>query len=163
MQINAKNFGKNGENPDYKNEKRGKIYAFHLLAKRDYLSQELKNKLVQKSYDEKTAQNVVKELEEKGFLNDLRVAQNLIDFYKEKKGENWIRQKLMQKGLRNFDGLDFENYDFNHIIRNVIGRYKLVKKQDIDLKLRAKIYRFLISRGYKNTGKILEQIMENLA
>lgn len=146
----------------YKTIERAKSYAFHLLAKRDYISEELKSKLLSKNYSLKTAQEVVDFMQEKGFLDDLRTAQNLIDFYKDKKGENWIKQKLMQKGVNNFEDLDFENKDFSNIIRNTISKYKLKNSQDLDVNTRAKIYRFLMGRGYKNVSNIVRQIEEKL-
>ena len=84
--------------------KKIKSVALRLLAKRDYYRQELKQKLLQKGFDENQIDKVLDELEEKGYIND----DKLIHRHKElsiQKGKSplYLRKKLYQKGISQID------------------------------------------------------------
>lgn len=84
--------------------KKIKSAALRLLAKRDYYRQELKQKLLQKGFDENQIDKVLDELEEKGYIND----DNLIQRHKElaiQKGKSplYLKKKLYHKGISQID------------------------------------------------------------
>jgi len=81
-----------------------KSEAFKLLSKRDYFSEELKRKLIQKGFPEKEVEETILYLKKEGYLDDKK----LLERYKElsiQKGESSIklRAKLYRKGVTDLE------------------------------------------------------------
>jgi hypothetical protein len=74
--------------------------ALRLLDFKDRTSEELKNRLIKKGFEEGAVHEVILRLEESGILDDKRYAalytQSKLD---SGKGSRWIRQKLLEKGI----------------------------------------------------------------
>jgi len=81
-----------------------KSEAFKLLSRRDYFSEELKRKLIQKGFSESEVDEIIKYLKEEGYLDD----EKLLERYKElsiEKGESFLKlkSKLYRKGIKDLD------------------------------------------------------------
>lgn len=74
-------------------------FAFRLLAKRDYFTEELKNKILQKGAAPEEADEIIEYISKFNYLNDIKVMESFVSEIKAKgKGTNYLRQKLYEKG-----------------------------------------------------------------
>ena len=137
-------------------------YFYSILAKKDYSEQELYDKAVFKGGDQAQIKEVIEEFKQKKYIDDTRLYENIIEEYKDRKGFLWIKQKLQARKISsevmvNFSNeLIFENQNTNLI------KTKLSKKYDIDdwkivpTDKKQKILRYLVSKGYVNPVKIIQ-------
>lgn len=145
-------------------------YFLNLLKVRDYSEKILVEKALSKNYSPEEIQESINYLLEKNFLNDLRLAENLVQKYKNQKGLNWIKQKLVQKGiskeniefaLKNLKQADLK--PSNDLKKKIENKYKLNFSdwQNVDQNTRLKVNRFLQSRGYLNSFEIINNWIKN--
>ncbi|NPA53272.1 MAG: regulatory protein RecX [Aquificae bacterium] len=88
---------------------KAKSYAFQLLSKKDYFSEELKRKLSQKGFNEEEIEKTIQYLQEKNYLNDEELKKRYIQKYLEKgKSLVYIKNKLFQKGINSNINISFE-------------------------------------------------------
>jgi SOS response regulatory protein OraA/RecX len=74
-------------------------YFFNILKTRDYSLAQLKYKAKQKNLDTNDTKQALDYLVSHNLINDQRLAQNLLEYYKGQKGKNYLQQKLLQKGI----------------------------------------------------------------
>ena len=72
-------------------------YFLSILGKKEYSVGELVFKGLTKTYSDQEIQEVISWLLERNFVNDQRLAENLVESYKLKKGRSWISQKLQAR------------------------------------------------------------------
>lgn len=126
--------------------------ALDLLSFKDYTSFEIKNKLLKIGYSEDVLINVFEKLKEYNFINDEKYAINYVEYAKKykKHGKTKILYSLKQKGISSsiLNNLDFnDDVELEYAIK--LGEKKLSTLQNIDRK-KDKIYRYLLSKGYKS-------------
>src|SRR4051812_32879737 len=127
-------------------------YAIALLARRDYSSRELRQKLADRGYVEIAIEPVVEELLATNKLNDERYGQNVVA-YRARRGHGpvRIRNHLMKSGLGRMaidDAVKGEDApDFLALARATRAR-KFGPELPIDRKERARQARFLQYRGF---------------
>ena len=81
-------------------KERAKRYVAFLLAKLDYSTDALRKRLTEHLVSPATTDALLQDLIQKGYLNDERYAQTLIQFYRNRgMGDRLIRTKLLAKGL----------------------------------------------------------------
>jgi SOS response regulatory protein OraA/RecX len=81
-------------------EKAALKYAFRVLGRRSYFSQELQVKLQAKGFSEDTVEKTILYCQTKGYLNDQAKTERLIIQEQQKgRGPKWIAAKLQAKGL----------------------------------------------------------------
>jgi len=122
-------------------------YAVKLLKIRDRTENELKEKLIEKGYDVKKIDEVLKKLKNYSFINDEKFVVNYI--------ENQIKKcknlKLIIEELKNkfkVDGKLLNNINFEGIRKQLIENVvKLIKKK-YSLHNLQKIQNFLLSKGF---------------
>ncbi len=119
---------------------KAKAEAFKLLSKRDYLSEELKRKLIQKGFSEEEVEETILYLKKEGYLND----EELIKRYKElsiQKGESplKLRSKLYRKG---FTDLEFSYEEELESALNLL-KNKFKKEKNYP-----NVVKFLKNRGF---------------
>jgi len=102
-------------------------------------------------------------------VNDRRLAENLLEYYKSNKGVVWLRQKMRQRQipteiieqvLQNYSGQP----DISNLKQLLAKKYQISSWQNsnqIDLKTKRKIVNFLSNRGYPNPYNLLQQIFDN--
>jgi len=129
-------------------------YAISLLARRDYSSKELKQKLALRGYTEHAYEVVVDDLVSMNKVNDERYGQNLVA-YRARRGHGpaRIRNHLQKSGLTRAaidDAVKGEDApDFLALARATRAR-KFGPGVPKDRKERAKQARFLQYRGFSN-------------
>ena len=140
------------ENSQLDEQEQKKIYNYclYLLNRKDYGINELKKKLKQKEYNDENILDVLKKLIELKYLDDARVAQNLITSYSnKKKSQRYIKQKLIEKGFKQ-SLIDELFLEYNQEADNaVIIAKKLLLKTDMNVKEEIeKYFRKMASRGF---------------
>jgi regulatory protein len=105
-----------------------------------------------------------KYIEEKGIYDEEKIVKALIKHYQEKKkGNRYIESLLLQKGYSKDIVKDLlkENIgeDPNETIKELIEK-KLGKGDKSDMKLKARVYRYVLSRGfdYEDISKVWKAI-----
>jgi SOS response regulatory protein OraA/RecX len=140
-------------------------YFLNLLKARDYSVKSLIEKGKKKEYEELEIQQAIDFLLKNNFLNDLRLAKNIIQKYKDEKGFNWIKQKLFLKGISKADIQqalsEFEIQEFQPSLKlkqRLENKYKIDFRNwsEIEQKTKQKVILFLQSRGYLNALEIIQ-------
>jgi regulatory protein len=129
-------------------------YAVGLLARRDYSTQELKQKLKDRGYTEHAREVVVDDLESMNKINNERFSQNVVA-YRARRGHGpaRIRSQLHKSGIAR-SAIDEavkgeEAPDFLALARSVRAR-KFGAEIPADRKERARQARFLQYRGFSS-------------
>lgn len=137
--------------------------ALKLLTIRDYTEKEIYIKLCRKKYDKNIANDVVKELIKKGYLNDEEYAEKWINniAFSKSIGINGVKYQLLKKGisyniitdkLNNYNEYEAVLYAVNKKLRQI--KYKKHEKN----KIKPIISRFLQRKGF--TYDIIVKILE---
>jgi regulatory protein len=134
-------------------------YFLNLLGKRDYSCYQLNKKGNLKKFEQTDIDYAINWLIEYNYVNDERLAINLIEFYNGQKGEQWFKMKLSQKGIdqeiikKLLSELKIEP---NAEIKDRLAqKLKIDSWQNLDIKQKNKIIYFLSSRGFSNPFGIL--------
>lgn len=133
-----------------------KSYLFKLLARRDHARKELQRKARQKDFPDEVIENVLNELNDKGYLNEKSFAEK---FTADKfKLNNWgpikIRAQLFQKGVskttidQTVDTF-FEDQELGETYLNlVLKRKRRFLKEEDNYKRKKKIFDYLNRKGF---------------
>lgn len=132
-----------------------KDYCLRLLGRRDHSSKELIDKGLQKGLDKKTLEEVTRELEEKGYIDNLEFARRYTreKYHVNNWGEHKIQTHLFKKGIPRS-----QIYTVLEEILSDEASYqameKLIKKRSAHFKRaeantrKEKIHRYLAGRGF---------------
>jgi SOS response regulatory protein OraA/RecX len=141
-------------------------YFLNLLKVRDYSKKALIEKAKIRGYLDDQIQESLDYLLEKGFLDDYRLAKNLIEKYKGIKGPFWIKQKLNLKGIEKEtiekvwqeSNLDLIKPS-QKLKEKIENKYKIkfTDWQFLESKTKNKIYNYFQTKGYSNILEILKQ------
>ncbi|XWN37906.1 MAG: regulatory protein RecX [Balneola sp.] len=139
-------------------------YLIRLLGRRDHAGHELKLKGIKKSYDSEVLDEIISELEDKGYINNYAFAKKYThDKFKFNNwGPNKIRTQLLSKKIdkRTIEQVFEEEFDYNSKINTI---KQLIEKKRPSLlrtdqeKRRKKIFDFLFRKGY-DSSIILKEI-----
>lgn len=135
--------------------------AMDILSKKAVTKKALLNSLIKKEYDKELCKNVIEELEEIGYIDDLsfaiRYAEDAFEF--KKHGKKRIEADLYKKGISREtidEALNECKFDFSDNIDEIIkSRFKGADFSDYNVK--NKIIRYLAYRGY-NMSDIMSSI-----
>jgi len=138
--------------------------ALRLLARRDYSRAELAAKLNQRGFAARQIAQAIVECERMRYLDDTRFCHNYAAYLR-RKGYGLLRivPLLEKKGLADALVIDAVSQHFNHCTQVDDCRRVLVKKMrleglsEINIALRARLYRFLLNRGFATAviGEVL--------
>lgn len=140
-----------------------KNYFLNILVKKDYSYKELFDKGVLKGFDIKQIEQIIDELISRNFLNDLRLAQNIVDSYKGKKGKMWLKQKLtqrkvssdsVQKVLSNLESIPDDN-----LKQKIAKKYGVTDWRNLETSQKQKILQYLERQGFTDVWKMLKDWM----
>lgn len=134
-----------------------KSYFMKLLGRRDHARKELFTKALRKKYPKEVINNVLDELEQKGYLNEAGFAEK---FAKEKSRLNkWgpakIKAHLFKKGISNTVAEKsiekaFENEDLKETFLNlVLKRKRRFLREEDPYKRKKKVFDHLARKGYR--------------
>ncbi len=135
-------------------------YFIYILAKRDYTSQELIDKALDKGYSGAETKAAIASLKEMNYVDDHRFVETALHTYKGQKGYFWITQKLRRRKVpesiieQELDGVEFEVDD--NFKAKVQHKYKLESFADLDFKLKSKILNYISRQGFRNSMQILQ-------
>lgn len=128
-------------------------YALRLIEFRDRTQKELRDRLLEKGYDENTIEDEIEFLKSYGYINDTRYAERFVsDAINLKKwGKIRIRTELLRKGIER-DVIDntiedaFEEIEDDRVLLQMKTRFK---NSDLsNIKERTRIFNFFIRRGF---------------
>lgn len=142
--------------------------SFRYLSGRNHSKYELKIKLQKKQYNVDLILKVLRELEQQGFVDDEKFAN---DYYssqiRRKKGLLQIKANLGKKGVNReiIEAVTSNREDDQVYLNNalIIAKKKadLLKKRQLDsAKIKQKLFQFLASRGF--TTNIIFETLERL-
>jgi|688.fasta_scaffold72321_2 regulatory protein len=138
-------------------------YFLFILGKKDYSCAEITKKGLEKNYSKEEVQANLKVLIERNFVNDLRLAENIIHSYQSKKGINWIQQKLKTR-LVNPEIINTvlaqnePTPDLAKLKQKLIRKYKIQDFSQIDYPLKNKLVGYLSNHGFRNAYQLLADL-----
>lgn len=116
---------------------------------------EIRDKLQLKEFDESTIEKTIQFLIEYGFLDDSKFAKMYIKDRIRNQGRNKIKYSLIQKGVNKylidevFEGLDKSEEEDRGFLLCEKKYLSLCKREDEDFKIKNKLIRYLLGRGYE--------------
>jgi len=143
---------------------RGKRRVMYLLAKQDYPRAQLESKLKQDGYSNDHIAKILMKFEEKGFINDERLAVNKVNQYKRYKSKREIEYVLRNKGFDSSmvkeaikEEISEEN-EFESALSLVRKKFDTKRSNLEIIELKQKIYGFLGRKGF--TMKICQRVIK---
>jgi regulatory protein len=144
-------------------------YCLGILAKKDYSRLEIVQKLQTRGFAQSIIYETVQYLETKNFINDERIANNLVEYYYGQKGKNWIKQKMHQRMLNPqiveqiLQDLKSEvNYlsveQIRSLKRILEKKYNFTEWKELDYQTKTKIFQFLLRRGFTQPLALLNYL-----
>ena len=136
-------------------------YIIKILGLKDYSVKELLNKASKLGYKIEDIQSILDQLVKDNWINDERLAENLVECYSGRKGKSWLQQKL---GMRLIDRETIakvlnqtEIVPDQKFKKQVETKYKVKFGEYIEPKVKQKIIAFVAGRGFGNVFGILRQ------
>lgn len=131
--------------------------AFRLLGRRQHSSSELSRKLWNKDYEQKLIDEVIEDLQNKGYLDDKEFIRAFVA--EKSKTKNWsvkrIKGELFKRGIASklidamLNGQTVES-DSENVMKLANKKYKVLLKRNLDRKeLRNKLSSYLFSKGFE--------------
>lgn len=122
-----------------------------------YVSKMLKSEkqvrqyLCKYNYSQQAINESIEKLKSYGYINDEYFANLIIQGNKDKKGKNYIKKQLIQKGIgKDSIGELLENLEDNpHACQDQAKKWLKGKELPLDANNKAKLYRFLIGKGFE--------------
>ncbi|MFZ0454702.1 MAG: RecX family transcriptional regulator [Ignavibacteriaceae bacterium] len=131
--------------------------AFRYLGRRLLSENELRLKLKLKKYDENIIDEIIEDLKEKDYLNDMEFANvfSSENIRNKSWGKNKVKAELMRRGVDNeiISQVLLEKFpegnDLNNAIELAQKKYLLLSRRILEQKkIKEKIISFLFSKGY---------------
>lgn len=124
-------------------------YIIYLLSRRDYSEQELRQKMIQKSYLENEIEQAIYDAQSNNWQSDERFCESYIRYRSSAGfGAKKIQQELQMKGVSNkiiSQKLDESEIDWYNLAQKVFNKKKPLHW---DLKAKQKMWRFMLGRGF---------------
>lgn len=145
---------------------KAKNSALKVIEKTYKTEKEMREKLIEKGYDEDIIKRVVAFLKEYSFIDDLKYAQMYVKDKIGTKGKSKIKFELSRKGISEdilYSILDnsTEEKEYQGARTAALKKYNLIIKSESDRnKIYQKLTRFLISRGY--AYDVVKEIIRNI-
>ncbi len=130
--------------------------ALRLLSRRSHSKFELKVKLLKKKFEKERIQKVLSDLEDKGYLDDQKFAEELVSerLNRKKDGINKIRNSLYQKGVKKeiIESVLESEIDENEMIDSAMKlaekKINLLSNVEDTLKRKQKLISYLSNKGF---------------
>ena len=136
-------------------------YYYKLISSRDYSRQELIDKAVSKGWKMEEVNESIENLIKHKFIDDRRLAENIIEHKSPYYGPRWVSSKLMTRKIDKdiMAELDIPNDpDMNYISKIINSKYA---GHTEDYKIKNKALAWLSRRGFLNVYELYNQISEN--
>ncbi|MGD8426850.1 MAG: RecX family transcriptional regulator [Balneolaceae bacterium] len=146
-----------------------KSYLLKLLGRRDHARKELLTKALRKEYSKEVIENILDELEKKGYLNDTGFAEKFASDKSRlnKWGPKKIKAHLYRKGISKRIAEQsvkkaFEEKNLEETFLNLVLKHKrrFLREED-EFKRRKKVFDHLARKGYRSSDihKYLDVLM----
>jgi regulatory protein len=142
--------------------------AFRLLGRRQHASSELKRKLWNKDYEQKLIEEVIEDLQKKGYLDDKEFIR--VFLAEKSKTKNWsnkkIKSELIRRGLTSkLIDETLNNQPIDEDIENAMKlakkKYEVLQKRNLEPKeLRNKLSTYLFSKGFEY--ELIKEVISKL-
>ncbi|QSX05036.1 RecX family transcriptional regulator [Sedimentibacter sp. zth1] len=143
-------------------------YSIALLTRKDRTEKEIITKLLEKDYEKNIIDNVITKLKEYNYINDTIYCEKYInDKLKfSKNGINKIKNGLYQKGVdkgiisQKISMIDKEQ-EYERALAIAEKKIKTYKEMEM-IKIKSKLFRFLVSKGYDFdvANKVISQLIK---
>lgn len=132
--------------------------ALRLLKYRGQSTYELRKKLKDRKYSSKEIDDVLSRLIHYGYVNDLELAEDLFDLYKNRNayGDTYIHQKMRLKGLSTERHLTFTE-EYKAAVAVMKNKMKILPSLQHNYRRAAGI---LYRRGF--SGSVITDVLQNL-
>ncbi|MBU0558104.1 MAG: RecX family transcriptional regulator [Bacteroidetes bacterium] len=145
-----------------------KLTAFRLLSRRQHSSFELKTKLKQRGYSERSIEEIIQELRGADYINDFKFAEDFAEemISKKKNGLQNVLNKLRSMGINNEILAHvrelYQSYDEHEIAFELAEKkYNSISGRIDDiLIIKFKIYNYLLCKGFSN--EVIRKSIEKL-
>lgn len=132
---------------------RCKKRALHLLEKQDRSEKNLRDKLAEGGYSSDIIDIAIDYINDYGYIDDARMAASHVRFYQDSRSRQRLKQDLIAKGISSeiIEQVLDEEYtaDEQELIEKLLEK-KHYDKENATYEDKAKIYRFLASRGFSS-------------
>lgn len=147
-------------------------YCLGILARKDYSRLEMIQKLEKRIYSQSIIYEVMQYLESKKFVDDFRIAENIIHYYYGQKGKVWIKQKmetrLIPEEIINsiLQELPSEinhltEVQINSLKRILSKKYQIENWQNIEIQTKGKIFQYLLRNGFSQPVALLKYLSKD--
>jgi len=147
-----------------------KSYMLKMLGRRAHARKELFTKAIRKEYPREVIENVLDELEQKGYINDADFADKFASDKSKlnKWGPKKIKAHLYKKGISKSAAEQsiqkaFEEKNLEELLLNLVLKHKrrFLREED-DYKRRKKVFDHLARKGYRSSDiyKYLDALMK---
>lgn len=152
-------------------------YFIYLLNRSDYSESKLRSKAIAKKYDLAKIEESITKLKNYNFVNDLRLAINLIRRYSATKGKIAITQKLgiagvdkltiqnawteVQKIIENSEDPQSYNTDYKRLKTKLSKKFQIDNWQELEFNTKVKVFRWLNYHGFGNTKEVYTNIQNS--
>lgn len=145
---------------------KAKNMALRYIERAYKTEKEMKDKLINKGYDEATIKRVISFLKEYNFIDDRKYADMYIKDKQKNSGKNKIKYDLLKRGINQSivdsvtESLTSEcEEDSARVLAE--KKYKAIIKREVDRrKIYEKLLRFLVSKGY--TWELSKSVIEKV-
>jgi len=137
-----------------------KQYFLSILVKKDFSESELLQKALKKGYTNIAINEIIESLKEQNFVNDQRLAENIVSYYGGKKGKLWLSQKMQQRGLQKDlikEVLDVEETVDPQLKDKLAQKFRVTDWSTLDFSIKQKILAFLYRQGFTKAQDILKE------
>jgi SOS response regulatory protein OraA/RecX len=136
-------------------------YIIKILGLKDYSTKELLNKASKLGYKSEDIQSILDQLIKDNWINDERLAENLIECYQGRKGKAWLQQKLNMRMIdRDVIAMVLSESELvpdDKFKKQVEVKYKVKFGEYIEPKVKQKIIAFLAGRGFGNVFGVMKE------
>ncbi len=156
-------------------------YFIYLLNRSDYSENKLRLKAKQKEFKPSEIDDEITKLKSYNYVNDLRLAQNLIRRFSKLKGKTVINQKLTLAGIgrqtreKAWELVELEianeeligakseyEPDYNRLKIKITKKFKIDNWQNLEFNTKMRVVRYLSYHGFQETNSII-LIFQNLS
>ncbi|MBQ9114588.1 MAG: regulatory protein RecX [Clostridia bacterium] len=128
-----------------------KSYLYNMIARKGRTTKEARDRLYEKGFHKDAVEYAIGVVSSYGYLNDEEYAKNYVSSAIRNKGEYRVKRELQLKCISDenmVDALDLMDSDSEYDSAYTLAKKYLKSKDISDEKVKEKLFRYLVSRGY---------------
>lgn len=128
-----------------------KSYLYNMIARKGRTIKEARDRLYEKGFHKDAVEYAIGVVSSYGYLNDEEYAKNYVSSAIRNKGEYRVKRELQLKGISDenmVDALDLMDSESEYESAYTLAKKYLKSKDISDEKVKEKLFRYLVSRGY---------------